>query len=128
MKELWNSVVIRYDELTTKKDNRFAFIAILKENLNKQLSLISPLIQIIAKHDYAYLFFSNSLTSVVINKLTSLLQHTFGISSFSYAKKTSIELAQMEYESELILRRYAHSTDKKFTFKVEVIRSYKKAP
>lgn len=105
--------MIKYGELTTKKDNRSFFINTLEKNIKSSLSDINPII----KKDYYRMFVSvnDEYLKEVINKLSNI----FGIIEVCLcyvSKDTSIEnISQISLS--LI--------EEKSTFKVETNRSDK---
>lgn len=111
-------ILIKYGELTTKKENRNMFINILYENIKNSLKGIDYKITknrvrmfITPKSDYDF--------ELIINKLTKI----FGIHSIVICYKVNTNIESIK-ENALTL---AQNTNFQ-TFKVETNRSYKEFP
>lgn len=106
-------ILIKYGELTTKKDNRGFFVNTLKNNIEHALKGINYTIQ----SDYARMFINTEQIDEAINRLKKV----YGIHEMTIAYKLSgNDLETIEKETVDILK------DKKFdTFKVETKRSLK---
>ena len=111
-------ILIKYGELTTKKENRNMFINILYENIKNSLKGIDCKITknrvrmfITPKSDYDF--------ELIINKLTKI----FGIHSIVICYKVNTNIESIK-ENALTL---AKNTDFQ-TFKIETNRSYKEFP
>jgi len=113
MKQL---ILIKYGELTTKKENRITFLNALEKFLKTKLS---EDITIVKEYSRMYLEFDRCDQEKVI----SVLQHTFGIHSFhlAYPVHTNIEEIQ-----KAILEKLKDMTFT--TFKIEVKRRDKSFP
>ncbi len=113
-----NSIIlIKYGELTTKKDNRKYFIKLLCDNIESKLKDYE--VNIIKEHSRMYIEYDKKYE----DKIIKALKTTFGIHAFSivYKVKTDTDLICEE-----VLKVFK---DKKFkTFKVETKRRDKSFP
>lgn len=118
---LWNEILIRYGELTTKGRNRKDFIHRLKNNIKYTFSDIAPL-TVQAERDRMYIKLDNEKQfKVLMEKLPSV----FGIQSFSPVAICDREIENIQQLAQKIMDRYK---DQQITFKVEVHRSDKTYP
>ena len=109
-------IIIKYGELSTKKDNMNYFIKVLKENIEKSLKNIEHSI----KYDKGRMFISCK----DINKTIAKLKKVFGIHEINIGYK--IEGNELDFISKSILEKLAN---KEFsTFKVETKRNFKSYP
>ena len=76
-----NMILIKYGELTTKKDNRKQFINILYNNLNEKIKKYDA--KIIKEHARMYII-CNEHT----NEILDVVSNTFGIHAFNICYKT----------------------------------------
>lgn len=112
------TILIKYGELTTKKENRNMFINILYENIKNSLKGIDY--KIIKNRVRMFITPSNDETfEIIINKLTKI----FGIHSIviCYKVNTNIDIIK---ENALNLAKNTNFN----TFKIETNRSYKEFP
>ena len=109
-------IIIKYAELTTKKDNINYFIKVLKENIESSLEGIDNTI----KADKGRMYIYTSEFDTVLNKL----KHTFGIHEINVGYELdSIDMDEIGNNLIYLLK------DKEFTtFKVESKRSDKEYP
>ena len=109
-------IIIKYGELSTKKDNMSYFLKILKNNIEKNLENINHEIE----YDYGRMFIETDDFDNVLEKLN----YTFGIHEINIGYKletNELEVIEKEIVSKL--------KEKEFnTFKVETKRSYKNYP
>ena len=111
-----NIILIKYGELTTKKDNRNQFINILYNNLNEKIKKYDA--KIIREHARMYII-CNEHT----NEILDVVSNTFGIHAFNICYKTHTNIEDIK---SLILELLKQ---KKFkTFKVETKRRDKNFP
>jgi len=108
-------ILIKYAELTTKKDNRRTFIDCLEKNIHKQLAGISYTLR--AKNDRMY------IETSMIEECLAKLQHVFGIHSLVCAYKVQSDFEVLKKEALSLLKNCSFHT-----FKVETRRSDKKFP
>lgn len=104
-------ILIKYGELTTKKDNRKYFINLLYENLLERLQKYD--VNIIKEHSRMYIEYDNENEEDIIE----VLKTTFGIHAFSvvYKVETDTDIICSE-----VLKRFKEHSFK--TFKVETKR------
>ncbi|MCR5229047.1 MAG: tRNA 4-thiouridine(8) synthase ThiI [Solobacterium sp.] len=114
----YDTVLIRYGELSTKGKNRKDFIRKLDQNIRHILKDY-PELKYQRTHDRIYI----RLTDEDPEDISSRLQKIFGISSFSFTRKVPSDLALIQNECLNIARE----TDKK-TFKVITRRHDKTFP
>ena len=74
-------ILIKYGELTTKKDNRKVFINLLYENIKEKLKDYN--VNITKEHARMYIEFNNEDKDIIIKELKT----TFGIHAFSIVHK-----------------------------------------
>ena len=111
-----NIILIKYGELTTKKDNRNQFINILYNNLNEKIKKYDA--KIISEHARMYII-CNEHT----NEILDVVSNTFGIHAFNICYKTHTNIEDIK---SLILELLKQ---KKFkTCKVETKRRDKNFP
>lgn len=85
-------VLIKYGELTTKKDNRKLFINTLVNNLNEKFKDID--VDIVRSNDRMYIYFSDNDEK----KVFDVLNHTFGIHQFILAHKVNTNIEDIKCE------------------------------
>ena len=107
-------IIIKYAELSTKKDNINFFIKTLKDNINKSLKGVNALVH----YDKGRMF----IETKEFDKVIDILKNTFGIHEIIIGYKITTNVLEDITESIL-------SVIKKFkTFKVECKRSDKTYP
>lgn len=111
-----NIILIKYGELTTKKDNRKQFINILYNNLNEKIKKYDA--KIIKEHARMYII-CNEHT----NEILDIVSNTFGIHAFNICYKTHTNTEDIKSLTLELLKQ------KNFkTFKVETKRRDKNFP
>lgn len=110
-------ILIKYGELTTKKDNRKVFIKCLYNNIFNKLKDYH--VNIIDNHSRMYIEYEDFDEEKIIN----VLKNTFGIHAFSVAYKISTDIEDIKNK---VLEILNNETFK--TFKVETKRSDKNYP
>ena len=111
-----NIILIKYGELTTKKDNRKQFINILYNNINEKIKKYNA--KIIKEHARMYII-CNEHTSEILD----IVSNTFGIHAFNICYKTHTNTEDIKFLALELLKQ------KKFkTFKVETKRRDKNFP
>ena len=108
-------IIIKYGELTTKKDNINFFLKALKKNIEDNLSGIEHT----TTYDSSRMFIKTNDFSKVISKL----QNIFGIHKITIAYELSNDLQEIKTSLIDLLK-----TKEFQTFKVNVKRSYKNYP
>ncbi len=111
-----NIILIKYGELTTKKDNRKQFINILYNNLKEKIKKYDA--KIIKEHARMYII-CNEHT----NEILDIVSNTFGIHAFNICYKTHTNTEDIK---SLTLELLKQKTFK--TFKVETKRRDKNFP
>ena len=106
-------ILIKYGELTTKKDNRKVFINILYNNIKKALNNYK--VKIIKTRDRMYIETEENIEEVV-----DILKNIFGIHSIVVATKVNTNIDEIEQNALKIAKEINFST-----FKVEVTRTDK---
>ena len=119
MANRYDTILIRYGELSTKGKNRKDFIKRLESNLKRSLSAY-PNLTYQRTFDRIYI----KLTDEDPNELKEIIEKVFGISSFSFTEKVESDLDQI-IESSLA---YAKSLKEPKTFKVIAKRHDKSFP
>ncbi len=112
---VYDTVLIRYGELSTKGKNRNQFIRKLLDNIKKSLKDLSNL-EYKSTYDRLYI----KINGENINVLEDRLKKIFGISSFSFTIKVNTDLETIK-ETSLELAK----AEKGSTFKVITRRHYK---
>ena len=111
-----NIILIKYGELTTKKDNRKQFINILYNNLKEKIKKYDA--KIIKEHARMYII-CNEYTNEILN----IVSNTFGIHAFNICYKTHTNTEDIKSLTLELLKQ------KNFkTFKVETKRRDKNFP
>ncbi len=87
-----NIILIKYGELTTKKDNRHFFINTLSNNIKEKLKKYD--INLIKEHSRMYIEFD----SIYKDEIISVLQKTFGILEFNLAYKVNTNIESIKSE------------------------------
>lgn len=110
-------ILLRYGELSTKKDNRGFFINTLKKNILDKLRGTN--VKIKTDNAHMYILFDDSS----FDKVIYVLNHTFGILEYDIAYVCDTDL-------DSIFKTVLDTISKNefMTFKVETKRSYKKFP
>lgn len=80
-------IIIRYGELSTKGRNRYLFIHQLEKNLRFKLKVFLKLKIFSNKKRLVIYFQEYQNDQEVIDKIIKVVEHTFGIASFSVAKQ-----------------------------------------
>lgn len=109
-------ILIKYGELSTKKDNKNFFINTLKENINKQINNIE------ISYDYGRMFIKSLNNDY--EKIIKELQNIFGIHSIVLAYQSSSKELEDVKKNVIDLIKDIDFT----TFKVETKRSDKNYP
>ena len=109
-------ILIKYGELTTKKDNRKVFINILYNNIKKALNNYK--VKIIKTRDRMYIETEENIEEVV-----DILKNIFGIHSIVVATKVNTNIDEIEQNALKIAKEINFST-----FKVEITRADKSFP
>lgn len=81
-----NVILIKYGELTTKKDNRKEFINILYNNLYEKLKQYD--VKIVKEYARMYIYFN----SYDKNNILNVLKNTFGIHAFNLCYKVNTNI------------------------------------
>ena len=110
-------ILIKYGELTTKKDNRKLFIKILKNNIKKKLANIPVSIE--SNNSCMYINTNEEYLDEVLN----ILNHIFGIHSIVVCDKVNNNIEEIYSKALAIMQKEKFST-----FKVETKRSNKDFP
>lgn len=111
-----NIILIKYGELTTKKDNRKQFINILYNNLNEKIKKYNA--KIIKEHARMYIICNEHISEIL-----DIVSNTFGIHAFNICYKTHTNTEDIKFLALELLKQ------KKFkTFKVETKRRDKNFP
>ena len=111
-----NIILIKYGELTTKKDNRKQFINILYNNLNEKIKKYNA--KIIKEHARMYIICKEHTSEIL-----DIVSNTFGIHAFNICYKTHTNTEDIKFLALELLKQ------KKFkTFKVETKRRDKNFP
>ena len=111
-----NIILIKYGELTTKKDNRKQFINILYNNLNEKIKKYNA--KIIKEHARMYIICNEHISEIL-----DIISNTFGIHAFNICYKTHTNTEDIKFLALELLKQ------KKFkTFKVETKRRDKNFP
>ena len=109
-------ILIKYGELTTKKDNRKVFINILYNNIKK--ALINYKVNIIKTRDRMYIETEENIDEVV-----DILKNIFGIHSIVVATRVNTNTEEIEANVLEVAKNIEFNT-----FKVETTRSDKSFP
>ena len=115
---MYNHILVRFGELSTKGKNKKDFIKRLAANVKNALSAY-PQLGYERTHDRLYILLNGTNPDAICD----VLKHVFGISSFSLAIKVSSDL------EEIIQMSYLLAKEKDgVTFKMETRRSDKHFP
>lgn len=112
-------ILIKYGELNTKGENKKYFINLLKKNLRERFEKDRLDVLIISQYMGMYIEFDEEIKDKVLN----VLNHTFGIYSYSEIIKTKKDIEEIGKALVEIIRNMAFKT-----FKVETKRSDKSFP
>lgn len=110
-------ILIKYGELTTKKDNRKEFINILSKNINEKISKYDA--KIVKDRSRMYIKFDDKYK----NQIIDVLSNTFGIHAFNIVYKANTNNDAICNE---VLNRLSNITFK--TFKIVTKRRDKSFP
>lgn len=110
-------ILIKYGELTTKKDNRKEFINILSKNINEKISKYDA--KIVKDRSRMYIVFDDKYK----NQIIDVLSNTFGIHAFNIVYKANTNNDAICNE---VLNRLSNITFK--TFKIVTKRRDKSFP
>ena len=111
-------ILIKYGELTTKKSNRKFFINTLYNNIIKKCKDLNVIIS--KDISRMYIEYESLDEELVIKRIGEV----FGIHAYSIAYKTLTDLDSIKSTISEVMENI--DKDKKYTFKVETKRSYKK--
>ncbi len=114
-KLVYDHILVRYGELSTKGKNKKDFIKRLHQNMKNALRAY-PTLEFERTHDRLYIL----LNGVDPDEIAPIISRVFGISSFSYALKVNSEIDEIK---ETALKAALQSGAK--TFKIEARRHYK---
>lgn len=114
----YDHILVRYGELSTKGKNKKDFIKRLQHNVRNALKTFDRL-EYKATHDRLYIL----LNGEDAHAIKDVLQHVFGISSFSFAVKIPSEIEEMKKTALHIAEAFQGAT-----FKIEARRSDKQFP
>lgn len=117
-KFVYNHILVRFGELSTKGKNKKDFIKRLLHNMKNALRNFDKLTYERA-HDRLYVI----LNGEDPEEVCAILEHVFGISSFSVAKRIDSDIEQMK-EVALQVAQQSEATN----FKIDTRRSYKQFP
>ncbi|TYR82145.1 tRNA 4-thiouridine(8) synthase ThiI [Priestia megaterium] len=117
---IYNHILIRYGEISTKGQNRKKFVAQLRKNIAHSLKGFNN-IHIKYTRDRMYIHLNGENHEPIIERL----QQIFGIQSFSLALKVENELEQIQ---EAALKAMKEFDRENHTFKVTTRRAYKQFP
>jgi len=104
-----NIILIKYGELTTKKDNRKQFINVLYNNLHEKLKNYD--VKIIKEHSRMYIEFEEQYAAYV----TNVLNNTFGIHAFNFAYKVNTNTESITDKVLTLLKEKSFKTFKVVT-------------
>ena len=114
---IYDHLLIRYGELSTKGRNRSKFIKALNSNIMQSL-VAYPNLKFEKNRDRIFIKLNGVSHKPIIEKLTSI----FGLHSFSLAVKSSTNLQEIKDNALLAIQDLEHEGK---TFKVTVKRAYK---
>lgn len=114
----YDHILVRYGELSTKGKNKKDFIKRLQHNVRNALKTFDKL-EYKTTHDRLYIL----LNGEDAHAIKDVLQHVFGISSFSFAVKIPSEIEEMKKTALHIAEAFQGAT-----FKIEARRSDKQFP
>lgn len=112
-----NLILIKYGELTTKKDNRKLFINTLYNNIYEKLKNYD--VKITKEYSKMLIEFNSYDKDIIID----VLHHTFGIHAFNIMYKTSTDVSSVKEEVLKLLKEENYKT-----FKVNTKRCDKNYP
>lgn len=112
---IYDHILVRYGELSTKGKNKKDFIKRLLHNVKNSLRTFDKL-SYEKTHDRLYIL----LNGEDANAVAEILQHVFGISSFSFAIKIPTDINAMRATALAVARAFDGKT-----FKIDTRRSYK---
>lgn len=111
----YSHIVIRYGELSTKGKNKKDFISLLLNNIKKQLKEFSNL-KYVKTHDRLFIHINGE----DVEKIKSVLDCVFGISSYSIAIRVNLDLDEIKQAALKLVQAQAYQT-----FKIETKRQEK---
>lgn len=117
-KIIYDHILVRYGELSTKGKNKKDFIKRLTRNVKNSLRSFSQL-EYEATRDRLYILLHGEDAHAVAD----ILQHVFGISSFSFAIKIASDIDAMRTTSLAVAKEFEGDT-----FKIDTRRNYKMFP
>lgn len=115
---VYNHILVRFGELSTKGKNKKDFIKRLLHNIKNAMREY-PALTYERTHDRLYIL----LNGEDAHEVAEILRHVFGISSFSFAIRVDSEIEAIKN----MALRVAKQSDAK-TFKIDTRRSYKQFP
>lgn len=114
----YDHILVRYGELSTKGKNKKDFIKRLLHNVKNALKSFNQL-EYEKTHDRLYILLHGEDALAV----SGILQHVFGISSFSFAIKIASDIDEMRKVSLAVAKEFEGAT-----FKIDTRRPYKLFP
>lgn len=111
----YSHIIIRYAELNTKGKNRRVFISLLLNNIKQQLKTFKNL-KYVKTHDRLFI----DLNGEDYHEISKVLDCVFGLSSYSVAIKSSLELEEIQKISLFLVK-----ADNYQTFKMQTKRQDK---
>lgn len=115
---VYNHILVRFGELSTKGKNKKDFIKRLLHNIKNAMREY-PALTYERTHDRLYIL----LNGEDAHEVAEILRHVFGISSFSFAIRVDSEIEAIKN----MALRVAKQSEAK-TFKIDTRRSYKQFP
>ena len=113
MNIIYDHILVRYGELSTKGKNKKDFIKRLQHNVRNALKTFDKL-EYKATHDRLYIL----LNGEDVHAIKDVLQHVFGISSFSFAVKIPSEIEEMKKTALHIAEAFQMAPVKFFIVKI----------
>ena len=104
-----NVILIKYGELTTKKDNRKEFINLLYNFLYEKLKKYN--VKIIKEYARMYIYFNEKDRNDILN----VLSNTFGIHAFNLCYKVNTNIEDNKTEGLKLLKNMKFKTFKVVT-------------
>lgn len=123
-KTMFDMILVRYGEMTLKKDNYKQFLRKVTENIKFKLKEFTNL-KFEAQPYRFYIYLNGEDQSKVIDKLNKVC----GLWSYSLCKKVNKNLDDIATNALKMINEYTSNNNlKEFTFKVETARSDKQYP